>query len=104
MTLDDFRARLSVPLPWAVTFVAAIAVAAFSVTWISGQSPAVVVRVTILAALFAVAAVTVLAPAFGNQVVRVVVHLVGERGRRFGSGVLPVMTGTLIQVATNAGA
>jgi len=77
VTLDDFRARLSVPLPWAVT---------------------------ILAALLAVAAVTVPAPAFGNRVVRVVVHLVGERGRRFGSGVLPVMTGTLIQVATNAGA
>ncbi|HKL30584.1 MAG TPA: hypothetical protein VJ898_15120, partial [Natrialbaceae archaeon] len=75
MNLDGFRDRLSVPLPWAVTIVAAITVAAFSGTWLSGQSPVTVVFATLLAALLGVAGVTVLGPVFRTRVFRVVAHL-----------------------------
>jgi len=75
VNLDGFRDRLSVPLPWAVTIVAAITVAAFSGTWLSGQSPVTVVFATLLAALLGVAGVTVLGPVFRTRVFRVVAHL-----------------------------
>lgn len=75
MNRDELQARLSVPLPWAVTIVAAITVAAFSGTWISGQSPVTVLLVTLLAALLGVAGVTVLGPVFRNRVFRVAAHL-----------------------------